>query len=748
MHFSAKTTGIIILFFSTIMQAQNVADSLSYDASLEPLSDTQIAIDEIIVTGTITNPIRRNGDALFTGTALNRAGIKLSGSIGSTSVYHTLNLLPGISVESVDGYGLSEKTVRIRGVRSVFSGMTLEGFPNYGIMPIGARDHIYDMENMESLAIYKGATPADLGTATGSKGGAIELRYRRPSDQFEVQLQQSAGSFNYWRSFIRVDMGTSDFGAGAFLSLSRTSADKWKGPGHQGPRFNMAAGVTQELSHQLNLEFFFNHNTIDKHAYKELNYQQAIDLKYNRKLDYNDHLTGIAAEDFNFFDYNAGVYTNSDYMLIAHFDWSPATQLKFKSYLSREDAEFTETNRRGPNYFVDNRSRHINRHGLIPEIKGSFKSLNYSAGYWLEVFDNNAQVYNTRITDEGLVPVGYSSYSVNKKNGSIHSPYAKLSITSENFNLQAGIKYFHYTDPATDRYGSQSPTQLTNEPIQALHTKDMQYKAWLPSLGLGYNLNNNTQFYLNYGRNYMRPYMYAPIIGLYVNNMQQFTDNGMVLQDIFDNWVMETSDNIDLGMRYVTKKIAISPTFFYAKHYHVLASAYDARVQLNYLQNVGKLTAYGVEAEIYVYPYKGLTFMVNPTFTSMSYDEHLIRGDQVVKIKGNQSPATPEFSLKSAFFGTWNSFGFNLMTRHTGQRYGDATNLEPVDAYTLLDAGINYTFADLPFIKNLELGMTVNNIFDTVYIGAINNSDDSQQGSADYFPGAPRVFSASLNLTF
>ena len=53
--------------------------------------------------------------------------------------------------------------------------MTVEGVPNYGIMPIGAREDIYDMENMESVSLYKGASPADLGTGSG-KGFVLICR--------------------------------------------------------------------------------------------------------------------------------------------------------------------------------------------------------------------------------------------------------------------------------------------------------------------------------------------------------------------------------------------------------------------------------------------------------------------------------------------------------------------------------------------------------------------------------------------
>jgi len=163
-------------------------------------------LDEVIIQGEITSPVKRTGDALYTGSAITSKGISLMGASASSSVYNTLDIMPGITVEGQDAYGLSEKSVRIRCIRSTFSGMTIEGFSNYGIMPIGAREDIYDMENMKSVAVYKGATPSDLGTATGSKGGVIELQYKRPSDSLTVNTKQFVGASNYLRSFVRVDL--------------------------------------------------------------------------------------------------------------------------------------------------------------------------------------------------------------------------------------------------------------------------------------------------------------------------------------------------------------------------------------------------------------------------------------------------------------------------------------------------------------------------------------------------------------
>jgi len=716
------------------------------------LDENQKQLEEVIVHGEITGPVKRTGDALYTGSAITSKGISLMGASASSSVYNALDIIPGISVEGQDAYGLSEKSVIIRSINSKFSGMTIEGFPNYGIMPIGSRDDIYDMENMQSVAVFKGATPADLGTATGSKGGTIELQYKRPSDIFTVNVKESAGSNNYFRSFARIDMGKLKTGTNAFVSGSITTADKWKGYGKLGPRYNVAIGITQIINKKLNVELFENYNTINRHAFKKLIYTEASDIENSFNNDFNETLTGNPTEDLNYYDYNKGLYTNRDFMGIINYNITKTAKITLKTYYSNEDADYDETIKKGTNNFVNKKIRDIKRMGLIPELSGSIMNIHYTMGYWFESSDNNANVYNSRIVDNGLNPVGYSFYTVNKNLGKIHSPYLKLALTKDKFNIQAGLKYFYYEEPESDRYTSLSPTELSLNPDADLHTKAMKYNALLPTMGIGYNFSNSMQAYINYGRNYMRPYMYVPIISLYVSNKQAFIDNNMNLQDIFDSWTMETSDNVDLGVHYSTEKLTLSPSVFYAKHHNELASAYDSKVQLDYYQNIGELTAYGFDLECYIRPVQSLIIFINPAFNSMSYDNNLVRKSgavaDTISIKGNQSPAVPKISLKSGIFYSIKNFDFSLFVKHTGERFGDATNKEKIDAYTLADMGIKYSRSNVFFIKNFQAGIEIKNLFDTKYVGSINASDDSNQGSATYFAGMPRSIIGSITITF
>jgi iron complex outermembrane receptor protein len=705
-------------------------------------------ISEVVIEGEITGPVRRAGDALFTGSAITRKGIKLMGASASNSVYNALSIMPGITIEGHDAYGLSDKNVRIRGIRSTFSGMTIEGFPNYGIMPIGARDDIYDMENINSVSVYKGAAPADLGTATGSKGGVIELKYKRPADSLQVDLQQSAGTSAYLRSFGRVDFGKLTNSTRAFLSLSRTSADKWKGNGTLGPRYNTALGITQKAGPDTKIELFANYNTIDRHHFKKLTYPEASDIETNYKNDFYGTLSGSPDQDINYYGYNQGMYTNRDIMVLLSHNFAPFARFNMKAYYSAEDADYNESIKRGTNNFVYNRVRDINRAGIIPEMRGWIEGIDYTLGYWHEIADNNAYVYNSHITPDGLQPIGYAFYTVNNKNSKVHSPYLKLAHTFNGFKLQAGLKYFYYREPAADRFTSESPNKLSENPDPNIHTEAMKYQSWLPSIGVGYEFNKHLQAYLNYGKNYMRPYMYNPIISLYVNNKEDFAANNMTLQSIFDEWTMETSDNIDLGIRFSNESITFSPSFFYAKHHDVLASAYNPEVGVNYFRNVGRLTAYGADIECYLKPVENLSIFVNPTVNEMSYDKNLVRNDETINIKGNQSPATPKFSLKTGAIVSTNKLNTSLMVKHIGKRYGDATNLEEIDAYTLADFRIRYAIPAPIFLNSLYTSLEVKNILNTRYVGAINASNDSNKGSAMYYAGMPRSIVASVEINF
>jgi len=737
--------------FESITREIEISENQKIEINFS-LTESVEELQEVTITGDLVRSVKRTGDVLYTGTAITSKGVEILGILAKNSIYNTLDLLPAVSVTGQDAYGLAEKEVRIRGIRSLFSGVTIEGFPNYGIMPIGARDDIYDMENMESISLYKGATPTDIGSATGSRGGIINLSYHRPEDKLKLTINQAYGSNNYWRSYIRFDSGIFPLKTKFFTSYSYTTADKWKGYGNLALRHNLALVLTQQLSPKMHIELFSNFNTVKRHDFRALSYAEASDIENNFELDYVKNLTGVPAEDFYYYDYTHGKYTNVDAMAIWNYAVSEKMGLTTKIYYSQEDAISQKTVNNQSKYIIQGRTRDIERIGIIPEAKGQTGKFNYSAGYWFESFDNRVYIYPTAITTAGLVPKGYSFYTVPEGRGQIHSPYIKLTYNGEHLKLQTGLKYYYFIEPESERYRSVSPDTLSTEPSADLHTDAIVHSAFLPSVGMGYKFSKAFEIYANYGRNYMRPYRYVPIVSLYLGKKIAFNNACMNLQSIFDTWKMETSENFDFGLRFTTNFLKLLPTVYYSKQQNTLANIYDPVVGVNYYRNVGNLTSYGVELEAYAYPLKNFTLFIHPSYTSMSYDKGLERLEgsdvQDVEISGNQTPATPVWLVKSGGIYTHKFLVATVCVNYTGGRFGDATNTEKIPAFTLVNLSLQFKKREILLTKEATIRLEVKNLFDKRYIGMITVWDDSAGGNATYYAGFPRTIVTSVKLTF
>ncbi len=748
------TIGITFLFFAYVSHAE---ENKGLKARNEK-SNVHV-LKEITVTGELVRPTRQTGDSLYTGTTVTKKGMELLGTPAEISVYDTLDILPGLNVESNDPYGLSGKDIRIRGIKGYFTGMTVEGIPNYGIMPIGPREDIYDMENMENVSLYKGASPADLGTGSGNRGGSIELRLRRPEDRPGVELSQGFGSDSFVRTFLRIDSGKLPSKTKLFGSYSYTDANKWKGKGDLGPRNHVTLGLNQRFGDVVTVDVFYNFNEVERHFFRNLSYEEAnhINRHDNYYHHYNDELTSNPKKDINYYDYNRGKFINRDLMSTININIPGKFNFSLKPYYSTEDADYREGKKGfpvmgyGPKVKkpgVLYKIRDLDRYGVRGELNFNISGLELTTGYWFESHDLEKYVKRYITTSAGLEYNGYMYYAENDGRGKIHSPYAKLSYELNKFKFQAGLKYFYYEEPASTGYSSDAALKLKKDPDLSLSETD--YDKLLPTFGVGYKLNKNAEAYFNYGRNYMRPYAYVPITNLYAMKKKLFKKAGMTLQDIFDNWEMETSDNFDLGFRYKHKYFSIAPVFFYSKHHDLLVNIDDPRVvnpkdkqPVSYYQNVGDATAYGFELELNLYPSKNLIVYFNPSYTNMSFDDDFKRGNSVLKIKDNQIPDTPKWIVKSGLSYTIKNLEISPRVKWIDSRYGDALNREKIDDYAVVDLNLGYTIDNFWVLKEAKVGLELSNLFNKRYVGAIVASDTGT--GAEYYAGSP--FTAILTLS-
>lgn len=705
-------------------------------------------MEEVVVVGDrITTPTKETEDTVYTGTEITKKGIEMQGASASTSVYETLKILPSVNVESADSRGLSaeQRTIRMRGVRGYLGGLSVLGIPNYGGNPIGPRDYLYDMENFESVAVYMGAVSADLGFGVGSRGGAIELRPRWAEKDFGINLSGAIGSDKYIRTFLRVDSGTiKPIGTALSGSYSYTNADKWRGPGELGPRNNFNLTITQALTKDSEIKLWFNHNHQKQHLYRPLSYAQVVRLSDNYNLDYNDYLTGAPAQDINYYDYNKSDLKNTDLFAIFTAKLHPDLKLTLKPYYSKEDSEILQGVTAGGGQ-VQKRIRDIDRLGVIADITYTFnKDFKVGLGYQFERSDMNISTENYGITASGL---RYRGKGVFATSGAtyIKSPYFKVAGSHGQFNWQAGMKYFSFKD--SDSEGFVTGPAPDYRPIRAsdLDREGRTYKIWLPSVGLSYDLTQAIQIYTSYGKTFIRPYAYLPIVSLYNANRQTFISKGITLNDLFKGYDMEESDSIDLGVRFRASNFDVSPTVFYGKHRKLLTTIYDPRVNLNYQQNIGKATSYGIQIDSNIVVSEALKFFLNPSYVLMKYDEDMVFSGKRLTTKGNQVVDTPKLQVKTGILYSYKGLEVVPSVRFLGSRYGDATNTERINSAWLADLRISYTQLLKSIAKELKIALDINNLFNKKYVAVITSSDDARQGATSYLQGTP--FTAILTLS-
>lgn len=731
-----------VLFFCTLVLGGFSA------AAEEPASGGKNVEDIVVTAEKILTPTRQADETVYTGTAVTAKGIEVQGARAATNVYETLRILPGVQVESADAFGLGteQEAIRVRGVRGYLGALTVEGIPNYGGNPIGPRAYLYDMINVESVSIYKGAVPGDLGTGVGSRGGALELRPKWPQDGFGVTLGQSLGSHAYTRTVGRVDSGTIEpLGTKLSASYSYAEAEKWKGPGKVGPQNNANFMLSQQVGGWLDAKLWVNMNDMDQNLYRPLTYQETRDLsKYGNK-DYNASRTGKAAQDIYYYDYNRGSYNNSD--LFAYFTFKPWEQLHFvlKPYYADEDTDIFQgsTSQGG---IIQKRYRDIDRTGIVAEARGSLSPFSATLGYLFEESNMNISSRNYGISGTSLV---YQGVGVAATTGTtyIHSPYLKVSGSHGPFSWQAGMKYFRFEDSDSEGYTTPPPS-YTPVPASDLSREGRTYDIWLPTVGVGYKILDDLSVYASYGKNYIRPYSYMPLISLYSANRKTFQAAGITVNDLFEGYDIERTDSMDLGFRWNTSWFELAPTFFYGKHKNLLTTVYDPRVNLSYQQNVGKASGYGLDVETNIFLMKNLTLFINPTFTVLEYDEDITYQGKTFDVDGEQVVDTPKMMLRAGLIYSYKDLEIFPSVRFSGKRYGDIQHNEKIDSYTVMDFGARYKLKNVFFDNTLKLSLDIYNVFNKKYVSLITASDDSRGGAPSYYVGAPLTAMVSATLEF
>ena len=212
----------------------------------------------------------------------------------------------------------------------------------------------------------------------------------------------------------------------------------------------------------------------------------------------------------------------------------------------------------------------------------------------------------------------------------------------------------------------------------------------------------------------------------------------------FDLIEPETAENIDVGVRYTSNMINASATFYdITFEDRLVFLSPDSPDAINYLVgtngsyvNVGGIESTGFELSATVYLNNNWAVYGSYTANESEYADGSLDYPQ-----GNTVFGSPEdMYVLSIDYAKDNVFA-GLSNKYVGKRWMDAANSQRIDDYMVSDLYIGASLENLAQgLKNAEVRLTVNNLFDKSYLGGV-------AGQSAWI-GAPRTAALNVNFTF
>jgi len=678
--------------------------------------------------------------------------------------YTVIAFSPSVNFTPVDAAGSNEPSyhdpIRIRGKSQSGPGgvFMLNGMP-ISSNPGGGKEMV-DMENISSIDLLKGYLPTDKNLGFSSLIGKVDMNILAPEKTMKTTISQSFGKDNFQRTFVRFDSGkVGDISV--FGSVSNLSNEKTKGEGEL-KRFNMMAGLSYEPSDNFKVDVYAIKNHDEHHNYYNLSYAESQDLETFFSKDFAT-TKPTTSNDVDYYDYNKQKFDTTN--VFADITIKPSTQdtITIKPYYKQDEGDywFTKTDATTPaKNRVMNWEMDHDLFGAVASYAHSFsQELKSKIGYWYHKQlppgpPSDQSKY--KVVDGDLVFDGYAILSRNDYH-TIAAPFVELSGEMGAWNYSAGLQYQTFelgsiqsytgTNAATSTDYDAAITSSTLDSWSSVEAKT--FHTLLPSVYLGYALNGNTSVYTDYSRTYGFDVNLFPT---YVSNRANFVNKNVTLQQLWDKLELETSDNIDLGVKTEIRGITLNPNIYVSFIKNKQANAYDAEYDVNYPANVGDALGYGAEFSANGPLSENVEFLLGLSYNKYAFSQDFKTGTTTSSsIEGNQLPDAPEIMAKGAISYYYEKWAFTPSARYTSSRYGDVTNTQKMDAFTIVDFDISYKAHPFMGSKSTLFRATATNLTDEKYISTINSPDNvlaADGTSSTYQTGAPMSIFFSANLKY
>lgn len=615
-----------------------------------------------------------------------------------------LNFLPSVVTTTDAGAGVGYTGIRVRGVSSQSTNITINGIPyndaeSLGTFWVNLGDFA---SSTESLQLQRGVGTSTNGS--GAFGASINVLTDAISKEASGEIANSFGSYNTRKHTVKFSTGLLNDHIEIAGRLSNIASD----------------GYIDRASADLKSYFlqgsYVDDNTLIKaitFGGKEVTYQAWNGLEDLDKLE-NDRTYNTAGEytdnngDTQFYDNEVDDYKQDHYQL--HWNqrydnqWSTTLGLNytkgqgfFEQYKDNEDFSDYGLEPLDFNGEIIDETDLIRRRWLDNDFYVINANVNYKANNLDLYFGGSFSHYDGDHFGEVIWAEYASQTGIRDRYYDGNSIKNDLSLFSKaNYRLNEKVSLFGDLQVRNVTYKT---TGTTSDIVEFAIDKDFTF--FNPKAGITYSLNTGNDLYFSYARANREP------------NRTDF--------EVDQSIKPEQLNDFELGWRHKKNNFSFSANtyFMFYKDQLVLTGESDD-VGNPIRQNVDKSYRIGLELEAIVPVTSKLTLQPNMTISANKVDELSFSFDgESQNLSNTDISFSPSLVAANAIvFRPVDKLQMALLSKFVGEQYMSNTeaDLSKLDSFFINDFNINYTLKTASIFDEIVFSGLVNNIFNEKYV--------------------------------
>jgi iron complex outermembrane receptor protein len=745
-RFHVSPRSYSFFFLSTVSETKNLITffclfSLSYVAFAQEVAQDSTKIeklDEVLV-----KTVRVDAKSPITHSNVTKEQIAKR-NLGQ-DIPILLNFLPSVVTTSDAGAGVGYTGIRVRGISSQSTNITINGIPyndaeSLGTFWVNLGDFA---SSVESLQLQRGVGTSTNGS--GAFGASINVLTDAVSKEANGEISNSFGSFNTRKHTVKFSTGLLNEHFEIAGRLSNIASDGY-----------IDRASTDLKSYFLQASYIDDNTLIKAITFggSEVTYQawNGIDAE-TLERDRTFNPSGIYTDDngnIQFYDREVDDYKQDHYQL--HWNqrynnqWSTTVGLNYtygRGFFEqfREDDDF-ETYGFTPltvNGQLQTTTDLVRRRWLDNDFYVFNASANYKNNNLDMIFGTSFSHYDGDHFGEVIWAEFASQSEIRDRYYEGNGKKNDVSVFSKaNFRLNDKIKL--YGDLQVRHVNYETSGIASN---LANFTVDEAYTFFNPKAGITYELNTNNDLYFSYARANREP------------SRDDFENNA--------NIKPEQLNDFELGWRHKNKNFSFNANGYLMLYNEQLVLTGNIDGVGNPIRtNSGESYRLGLELEAVIPVTSKLTLQPNITLSSNQNRETVISFDgELVNLGSTDIAFSPELIAANAIvYEPINNLQMSLLSKFVGEQYMSNTeaDLSKLDSFFVNDFNISYTIEPTSIFDTIIFTGLVNNIFNEKYVsnGYYFTFDDdfSNPGTistiegAGFYPQATTNFLLGATLKF